>query len=90
MTIRFHKIFTKHFDKRIQPNKKLLNAFDKRYILFLSDPQHILLKNHALTGDMKGLRAFSITGDIRVIYRLLDKKIIEFLDIGTHAQVYRQ
>lgn len=37
---------------------------------------------------MLGKRSFNITGDIRVVYREIDKNTVEFLDIGTHPQVY--
>ena len=45
------------------------------------------LDDHALIGSMKGLRAFSIGGDVRVVYREADE-YYEFLDIGSHNQVY--
>ena len=44
--------------------------------------------DHALTDGLEGKRAFSITGEIRVIYVELEGCIV-FLDIGTHNQVYR-
>jgi len=46
------------------------------------------LHDHALTGKLAGKRAFSIAGDIRVIYVEFDDFIV-FLDIGTHNQVYK-
>ena len=59
----------------------------KRVDVFLTGYRAQPLNDHALAGGMKGLRAFSITGDVRVIYRETDD-CYEFLDIGTHAQVY--
>lgn len=90
MKISFHKTFIKHFDKRIKPNKSLLSKFNKRYLVFIQDKSYPLLKDHQLAGDMKGKRSFSITGDIRVVYRELDENTVEFLDIGTHPQIYRE
>ena len=46
------------------------------------------LYDHALTGKLAGKRAFSIAGDIRVIYVELEDAIV-FLDVGSHNQVYR-
>lgn len=43
--------------------------------------------DHALTGKLTGKRAFSVAGDIRVIYVELEDAIV-FLDIGSHNQVY--
>lgn len=45
------------------------------------------LHDHALTGKLAGKRAFSMAGDIRIIYIELEDSIV-FLDIGTHNQVY--
>lgn len=88
MKIIFHKNFVKNFDKRIKPNPALLKKFKERYSLFIKDKNNPLLRNHLLSGMMKGKCSFSITGDIRVIYQEEDG-IIEFLDIGIYNQVYR-
>jgi addiction module RelE/StbE family toxin len=47
------------------------------------------LRDHALKGNMKGLRAFSAGWDLRVIYREEGGFVtIILLDAGTHNQVY--
>jgi mRNA-degrading endonuclease YafQ of YafQ-DinJ toxin-antitoxin module len=75
---------------RIARNKKLLAKFYSRQELFRINPNDPILKNHALKGSMENTCAFSITGDIRVIYKYLDDStiIVLFLDIGSHNQVY--
>lgn len=88
MNIIFHKRFVKNFDKRIKNNSELLNQFNYRYNLFIQNRNKPILKNHKLTGSMKGKFAFSISGDIRIIYQIIDKAI-EFLDIGSHNQIYK-
>lgn len=55
--------------------------------MFISGHRAVPINDHALTGDLQGRRAFSVTGDIRVVYIELEDKII-FLDIGSHNQVY--
>ncbi len=87
MKIYFTKTFKKHYLKRIHSNKNLDNQFKKKVKLFLINKKDPLLKDHPLEGKMKGFRAFSITGDVRVIY-YLDKNIAYFVDIGSHNQVY--
>lgn len=82
-----HRIFKKHFKKRIYTNQKLTKKFQNRLSMFLCDFNDPLLKDHALSGDMKGFRSFWVGGDIRVIYRKKGKNI-ELYDIGTHNQVY--
>lgn len=79
--------FEKHFKKRVGRDKRLLTQFRGRLDMFITGERGYPLNDHALTGEMKGKRAFSITGDIRVIYEETNEYII-FLDIGTHNQVY--
>lgn len=88
MIIRTNSTFDKHFKKRIRNNQKLLKRFQERVGLFRSDPTDPLLKNHQLTGAMKNYRAFSITGDYRVVYERVSKDEVIFKDVGTHNQVY--
>lgn len=61
--------------------------FMKRLERFKKGERDQPLNDHALTGDLKGKRAFSITGDVRVVYEET-AEVITFLDIGTHNQVY--
>lgn len=85
--IRFHKQFEKHYAKRILTNIKLSRQYDERYIQFVAGKRDYPLDDHQLTGKLVGKRAFSIAGDIRVVYTETDKEII-FLDVGSHNQVY--
>lgn len=85
--IRFHKSFTKNFRKRIALNPSLSKRFDDRFRIFKIDKNNPILKDHPLSGKSNGERAFSITGDVRVVYIEFDDHYL-FLDIGTHSQVY--
>lgn len=83
----FTKTFKKHYTKRILPYKNLDKRFEERRALFLQNPKHPLLDDHALKGSRSSFRSFSITGDIRLIY-YLEGETAYFIDIGTHNQVY--
>ena len=83
----FTKSFKKAYAKRIQRNRNLEKRFDQRYDLFVDDPSDEVLRDHALSGKLQGYRAFSVTGDIRVVY-YVNEEIAYFVDIGTHNQVY--
>lgn len=85
--IHFHKSFEKSFKRRILGNKKLKKRVEERVRLFKEDRNSPLLKDHRLIGIFSKRRSFSVTGDVRIIYREEDDLFI-FLDIGTHAQVY--
>lgn len=79
--------FEKNFRSRISPNPKLKKRFAERLELFKEGVRDYPLDDHPLVGTKKGLRAFSVGGDLRVVYRETDEHY-EFLDIGSHNQVY--
>jgi addiction module RelE/StbE family toxin len=85
--IELHHSFVKSYSKRIAKDEKLSKQYDKRINMFITGHRDAPINDHALTGDMQGRRAFSITGDIRVVYIEFEDKII-FIDVGTHSQVY--
>ncbi len=87
MNVYFTKRFKKSYTKRIEPHENLTRRFEERYDLFVQDPSCKILKDHALSGRLQGNRAFSVTGDIRVVYHIYEEDVY-FVDIGTHNQVY--
>lgn len=87
MNLNYTKNFLKHYQRRVAKNKKLANRFQEKLDLFLWDPQNPILRDHRLTGARKHLRAFSVTGDVRVLYYREGNEIY-LVDIGTHSQVY--
>ncbi|MBU1703450.1 type II toxin-antitoxin system mRNA interferase toxin, RelE/StbE family [Patescibacteria group bacterium] len=81
--------FTSGFQKKfIKLPLNIQEQFGVRIDLFIEDSSHPSLKVHPLKGNLAGLRAFSVSGDCRVIYRLLDRDSIELISIGTHSQIY--
>lgn len=87
VSVEYHKEFIKSFKRRFRNNVKVRQQYERRLKLFLSNPQSPILRDHALVGDKLKLRAFSVTGDIRVVYKEYNERVV-FLDIGTHNQVY--
>lgn len=59
-----HRQFEKNFQSRIAPHKKLVEQFTQRLELFVEGIRDYPVDDHALVGAMKGLRAFSIGGDL--------------------------
>lgn len=55
---------------------------------FAKKPEDSRLRNHALTGKLRGYWAFSITNDIRIIYQWIGKNRVSFEGIGGHPKVY--
>ena len=87
MQIKFHGEFIKHYNKRVASNSKLVTQFKNRLELFIENSRKPILKDHQLRGKRSEYRAFSITGDIRAVYKIVDDELWLY-DIGTHNQVY--
>ena len=83
----YRRQFKKNLQKRILVNSKLAKQFEQRLKLFAKGVRDYPLDDHALVGTMKGLRAFSIGGDLRVVYQETEE-CYELLDVGSHNQVY--
>lgn len=87
MEIRYTRQFIKLFNKRIGNKTSLIQKFHNRIKLFRTNPKDPLLRDHRLQGKKRSLRAFWVTGDIRVVYFIKGGSAY-FIDIGTHNQVY--
>ena len=85
MKVSFHKKFDKSY-KKCPP--KVQNQFKARLKLFVGNPRHPLLENHALGGQWNDFRSINITGDYRALYYHLSDDIIEFFIIGNHSDLY--
>jgi len=87
MKVEFKDAFIKSFRKRYSHDTDVQKRFHERLELFSLNPGNPILRDHPLKGTKTGFRSFSITGDIRVIYVVVNE-IAYFIDIGTHNQVY--
>ncbi|MCX6736455.1 MAG: type II toxin-antitoxin system mRNA interferase toxin, RelE/StbE family [Candidatus Parcubacteria bacterium] len=85
MEIFLHKHFLKKYPD-LKPGEK--TRFKERRELFLSDPFHPILNNHALSGKYKGLRSINIGGDLRAVYDAISDNAVLFVDIDTHSKLY--
>lgn len=88
MKIKLHPQFEKSYKKRISFDTKKVKRVAERLKLFEEDPTNPILKDHALIGERSRLRAFSVTGDIRIVYQPVSSDSVIMLDIGSHNQVY--
>ena len=87
MKIQYHREFLKSYKKRVAPYPKLELQFKKQLDKLITNPNDSTLRDHKLIGKRKNFRSFSITGDIRVVYLIVNNNIWLF-DIGSHNQVY--
>ena len=87
MNISYNKNFIKNYKRRISTNKKLITKFEQQYAKFIKNRNDPTLNDHKLMGKMGKYRSFSITGDIRIAYKIVGNDVL-FYDIGSHNQVY--
>jgi mRNA-degrading endonuclease YafQ of YafQ-DinJ toxin-antitoxin module len=83
-------IVTSHyFDKKVlRLDKKIRRALESRLILFLANPNHPLLNNHALTADREEQRSINVTGNWRAVFKMLAAETAYFIDVDTHPHLY--
>jgi mRNA-degrading endonuclease YafQ of YafQ-DinJ toxin-antitoxin module len=64
MTTQTRIDYSRTFDKQLKKAPhEIKTAFRKRFALFLVNPFHSQLRNHALKGEDTGFRSINITGD---------------------------
>lgn len=85
MKVRFHRNFRTGY-ARLPAG--IRNQFKKRLKLFLDDPFHPLMDNHALHGERRQFQSINVTGDFRAICRVLGDDSVEFVIIDTHGNLY--
>ena len=80
---------TKKFDKKIKKySKKIQSEFKNRIELFVLDIHNPILKIHKLSGKLKDLWSFNISGDVRLVFDKSQKDVIILVDIGSHSELY--
>ncbi len=84
MNIFLHKDFKRGYKKLTKTQKE---KFKERRSLFLQDQFNPILNNHALSGKYKGYRSINVTGDLRIIYKVQEEKVV-FVKIGSHSTLY--
>ena len=55
---------------------------------FTANPFDPELKNHKLSGQLKGLRAISVAYDCRIVFSMVEENTALLVSIGTHDEVY--
>jgi len=85
MKIIFHKNFDKQY-KKLPRNTQI--KVQEINILFEKDPYNPMLNNHALHGKYGSYRSINVTGNIRIIFKILDDNTVLFVHIGTHSKLY--
>jgi len=80
----FKRSFKKYLQKHPQKRDRIKQRIDE----FLEDPYAPHLKTHKLSGILKGLSAFSVENDLRVIFKFESEDLVVMMDVGAHKDVY--
>ncbi len=83
--VEFSRSFSKTFRKA---DTKIQQAFERRLDMFLQNPNHPQLQNHALIGKLGSYRSINVTGDWRAIFSEQGERAT-FVALGTHSQLYK-
>ncbi|MBU6231169.1 MAG: type II toxin-antitoxin system mRNA interferase toxin, RelE/StbE family [Patescibacteria group bacterium] len=79
--------FKKQFSKI---SARLQDRIEERLRMFLNDQFDSILDNHSLHGQDAGYRSINISGDLRLIFRVVESDIFLLVKIGTHHQLYEK
>ncbi len=87
MNIDFSKSFDYQFQNRLtaRQRQQVLEAIE----LFIDEPFHRDLRNHALYGKWNGYRSISVGGDLRLHFKVISSDRVLFEVIGSHGQLYK-
>ena len=80
--------FKRSFKKLIKNNFEIKIKFKEKLELLEEDIYHPFLKTHKLGGKVQDYMAFSVDYNIRVLFKLIDKKKVLLIDIGSHDDIY--
>ena len=81
--------FEQMLENLCEKEPKIIEIAQEKIHLFQNNPNDTRLQNHPLKRSMEGKWAFSITDDIRIVYKWLGKTSVRFLAIGSHTKVYK-
>ncbi len=80
----------KKFDKQFKKQpKKIKKKFQERMEIFFDDINNPILNTHKLSGDLKDLWSFNVSGDVRVIFDTSFENMVLLVSIGTHSELYK-
>ncbi|MCI5108322.1 MAG: type II toxin-antitoxin system mRNA interferase toxin, RelE/StbE family [Candidatus Pacebacteria bacterium] len=81
---------TKKFDKKVKNlPKKIQKELARRLTIFMNDVHDPFLRTHKLSGKLKDLWSFSVSGDIRVVFDMSYREVAILIDIGSHSDLYK-
>lgn len=90
MKVKFSPLVQQKILQLNKKDKKLVVKIDKQIKLFESNSKHPSLRTHKLTGNLSNRWSISISKGLRMVYLIIEGDIAYFVDLGTHAEVYKK
>lgn len=82
-------VYSPQFRKQYKRlSQKTQAQVDARLVLFVEESYHPQLQNHKLHGEYAGYRSINVSGDLRVVYRMLGDEATLLFALGTHSELY--
>jgi addiction module RelE/StbE family toxin len=85
-------IFSDRFERKLQEvPDEIKAAFADTLELFVEEPKHPILRNHALKEKFAGSRSINVTDDWRAIFKESKsgkRRVFTFHLLGTHEELY--
>ncbi|MEK7522647.1 MAG: type II toxin-antitoxin system mRNA interferase toxin, RelE/StbE family [Patescibacteria group bacterium] len=83
-------LYSSQFEKSFRKiPENIAQLFNDKQSFFILNSFNPLLKTHKLKGKLKEYYSFSVNIEYRVIFKIVSKEKILFLDIGTH-EIYKK
>ena len=83
-------LYSSQFEKSFRKiPENIAQRFNDKQSFFILNSFNPLLKTHKLKGKLKEYYSFSVNLEYRVIFKIVSKEKILFLDIGTH-EIYKK
>ena len=80
---------TSHFERQYKKLPVAIQVIaERKERIFRAHAFDPRLNTYKLKGKLRGLWAFSVTRDIRIIFEFLNGDEVLFHDIGPHSRVY--
>ncbi len=84
-----HFVYSPQFRKQYKKlSQKTQTQVDARLLLFVEESYHPQLQNHKLHGEYANYRSLNVSGDLRVVYRMVDDEAVLLFALGTHSELY--
>jgi addiction module RelE/StbE family toxin len=80
--------FEKSLKKWISKHPESREVIKQKLEQFTINPYDPELKNHKLSGQLKDLRAISVSYDCRIVFVMVEENTALLVAIGTHDEVY--